>query len=155
MKRTAKDGKQIGFIKKGCTITTVSIDAAGNPTTENVDTYDDESECRYNYNDIDLPEVADLVPAAPTPAPTGPWPVQTRGEASALGQSKYYTGSNCKRGHISQRYVSSGLCIACISMRSKGFKKNRDAASAGLVPVMVRPEHLQAMKDYAEILGAP
>ena len=147
MKRTTKDGQQIGFIKKGCTILMVSIDTAGNPTTLNEDKYDDESICNYEYDQIEFPEVADPTPAAP-------WPAQSRGEASQLGQSKYYTGRNCKYGHISQRYVSSGLCIACISAKSKGFKINRDAARDGLVPVtvMVLPQRVKAIEDYAKLL---
>lgn len=147
MKRTIENGQQIGYIKKGCTITKVSIDAAENPSTIAEETYDDESICNYNYDMIEAPEVADLTPA-------GPWPIQTRGEASQLNQSKYYTGRNCKHGHISQRYVASGLCIACISARSKGFKINRDAAKNGLVPVnlMTHPDDAQAIKDYAGIL---
>lgn len=147
MKRTTKDGQQIGFIKQGCVIRTVSIDAAGNPTTLEEDAYDSESECNHAYSMIDFPEVADL-------GPVGPWPVQTRGEASQLGQSKYYTGSNCKYGHISQRYTASGSCISCISARSKGFKRNRDAAKDGLVPLggMVHPDDKQAVEDFAALL---
>ena len=147
MKRTIKDGQQIGFIKQGCSILMVSIDAAGNPTTLNEESYDSESECNHAYNDIDFPEVADLVSAAP-------WPVQTRSEASQLNQSKYYTGRNCKYDHVSQRYTSSGLCIACISARSKGFKRNRDAARDGLVPLggMVHPDDKKAVEDFAALL---
>ena len=149
MKITIKDGQQIGFIKKGCKILMTSIDATGNPAILNEELYDSESECSHAYNQIDFPEVADPVPAAP-------WPIQTRGEASQLNQSKYYTGSNCKRGHISQRYVSSGLCIACISIRSKGFKANRDAAKSGLVPLggMVHPDDKKAVEDYAALLAS-
>ena len=147
MKRTTKDGQQIGFIKKGLSILTVSIDAAGNPSTIGEETFDTEPECNHNYSMIEFPEVAD-------PTPVAPWPIQTRGEASQLGQSKYYTGRNCKYGHISQRYVSSGLCISCISARSKGFKRNRDAARNGLVPVslMLHPDDAKAVQDYAAVL---
>jgi hypothetical protein len=149
MKRTVENGKQIGFIRQGCKILKVSIDTAGNPTTLHEDSYDDESECKYQYDEIQLPESADPIP------PLGPWPVQARGDASQLNQSKYYTGRTCKYGHVSQRYVSSGLCIACISAKSKGFKINRDAAKSGLVPLnlMVHPEDAQAVRGYAEAVA--
>jgi hypothetical protein len=150
MKRTTENGYPIGFIKKPLSITKVSLDAAGNPTILTELPYDDESLCNRDYNDLDGSEVAD-----PTP-PLGPWPVQTRGEASQLNQSKYYTGRTCKYDHVSQRYVSSGLCIACISAKSKGFKINRDAAKSGLVPLggMVHPDDKKAVEDFAALLTA-
>lgn len=33
--------------------------------------------------------------------------------ARALGLKKYFTGKPCRRGHLEDRYVSSGGCMAC------------------------------------------
>ena len=51
------------------------------------------------------------------------WAIISRGEARDLRINKYYTGSPCKRDHISQRYTTTGLCVACISERAKRFSK--------------------------------
>jgi hypothetical protein len=34
-------------------------------------------------------------------------------EAMALGLKRYFTGQPCKRGHIAERYVRSGICSKC------------------------------------------
>lgn len=39
--------------------------------------------------------------------------VITRREAHAKGLKRFYTGEPCKRGHDSERFTSSGACIAC------------------------------------------
>lgn len=38
----------------------------------------------------------------------------SRNEAILKGLSKYFTGSTCRNGHISERYVQSGTCQECI-----------------------------------------
>ena len=48
----------------------------------------------------------------------------SRSEARALGSKRYYTGRSCKRGHISERFVSTGACAAC----------NRGAPPESVVP---------------------
>jgi hypothetical protein len=40
-------------------------------------------------------------------------PVVTRNQAVAAGEKFYYTGFKCQRGHLSPRYVSGGVCVAC------------------------------------------
>lgn len=45
-----------------------------------------------------------------------------RKSAIAMGSKKYYTGEQCKAGHLSARYTQSGSCQACI------LKSSRDAA---------------------------
>lgn len=39
--------------------------------------------------------------------------VISRREAHAQGLKRFYTGEPCKRGHDSERFTSSGACIAC------------------------------------------
>ena len=74
---------------------------------------------------------------------TPSWPVQTRAEAAQRKQSRYYTGRTCKRKHVSQRYVSSGLCVKCVALRSRRFRVNTD----GLVQfnAMVHPDDVQTL----------
>jgi len=40
--------------------------------------------------------------------------IKKRAECKKLGLNKYYTGEPCIRGHIAERYVSTGLCVQCI-----------------------------------------
>lgn len=44
---------------------------------------------------------------------------ESRIVAHKLGYTKYFTGRECKNGHISYRYVASGLCAACASEKAK------------------------------------
>lgn len=39
--------------------------------------------------------------------------VITRKEAIAQAKSVYFTGVECKKGHIDYRYVTSGTCLEC------------------------------------------
>jgi 5-methylcytosine-specific restriction endonuclease McrA len=48
-----------------------------------------------------------------------------REAARLLGQTRYTNGRPCKHGHTSERFVSSGGCIACLEARSAAFKFNR------------------------------
>lgn len=40
-----------------------------------------------------------------------------REAACAAGLLKFYTGKPCVRGHLSQRYVSTGGCCSCLNKR--------------------------------------
>ena len=46
--------------------------------------------------------------------------VITRPEAIAQGLDRYFTGKPCCHGHASERYVTSGQCIHCMRLASKG-----------------------------------
>src|SRR5579859_512216 len=41
--------------------------------------------------------------------------VISRKDAHARGLKRFYTGKPCKGGHLSERYVVNGGCIACIN----------------------------------------
>jgi len=43
----------------------------------------------------------------------------SRYEAKDNGNTKYYTGKPCHKGHTTYRYTASGLCAACASERAK------------------------------------
>ena len=40
--------------------------------------------------------------------------------ANSAGHTKYYTGKPCHKGHVTYRYVNSGMCAGCQSERAKG-----------------------------------
>jgi len=37
----------------------------------------------------------------------------SRKEARVRGLDRYYTGKPCKYGHVSERYLSTGICVEC------------------------------------------
>ena len=54
-----------------------------------------------------------------------------RAEAKALGLKFYRTGKPCKHGHLSERYASTAICVACIKIAGVDrYKNNRDAQLA-------------------------
>lgn len=46
-------------------------------------------------------------------------PIVTYTEAKSRGRRDYFTGKPCKRGHVSLRTVSSGMCKQCASEANK------------------------------------
>lgn len=46
--------------------------------------------------------------------------IKTRRQAAESGESKYYTGRPCSKGHDGPRYVASGICCKC---NSEGVKR--------------------------------
>lgn len=50
-----------------------------------------------------------------------------RAAARALGQSRYFTGLPCKKGHITERLVSNSNCVACLSQTTDAWRsENRE-----------------------------
>lgn len=45
----------------------------------------------------------------------GPKEVISKKDAEAAGLRKYFTGKPCLRGHVGERYVGGGRCVACVS----------------------------------------
>jgi 5-methylcytosine-specific restriction endonuclease McrA len=59
-----------------------------------------------------------------------------RRHAKSLGLKRYFTGKFCKRGHISERWTSTGKCTRCYapkteSLRAKSMRLKRSALLAG------------------------
>lgn len=48
--------------------------------------------------------------------------VVTRSKAKTLGLPRYFTGSPCKRGHVSERYTKSGMCLQCGAEHSRSYR---------------------------------
>ena len=42
-----------------------------------------------------------------------------RPRAQAAGVTRYFTGRACAKGHVSERYTSSGMCCTCSELRAK------------------------------------
>jgi len=65
----------------------------------------------------------------------------TRKAALASGATRYFTGKECKNGHRSERFATSGGCVTCQSLRSDPVKhlvysrrwKSRNAARCATV----------------------
>ena len=56
-------------------------------------------------------------------------PVVKRQDAKSAGQTRYFTGTPCCRGHIAQRFVSTCSCLICWREDGKRFRAlNRDKA---------------------------
>jgi len=60
--------------------------------------------------------------------------------AKSLGLKKYSTGKLCKRGHISERWVSTGMCCECLKISAKEKywedpNKSRDKARKKYNPI--------------------
>ena len=47
-----------------------------------------------------------------------------RKEARMLGLTHYRTEKPCKRGHLADRFVSSGHCVECAKARDAAWRKN-------------------------------
>lgn len=142
MKKARENEEDIEYTKSELTITRSKRLLDGTLVEIDAIDYETPSECDFEYSLIEGEEMS------------APWPIQTRKGASQLGQRKYYTGTLCKHNHMSQRYVCSGLCIACVSAKSKRFKTDTAAARKGLKPVtiMIHPDDAQAIEEYATTL---
>lgn len=51
----------------------------------------------------------------------------TRAEALLNGELKYWPNKPCRRGHVSERYTSNGMCVACLNGDADLARKNRIA----------------------------
>lgn len=47
----------------------------------------------------------------------------TRKEALQHGKTTYFTGKPCGRGHIAERYASTGQCVECVKEAARAYRK--------------------------------
>lgn len=77
----------------------------------------------------------------------------TQHQAAALGRKRFYTGKPCKYKHDTERYVSTGGCIACAedNKRSRRFVHGDD----GITPVTVwlHEKDKAALREFIEALN--
>lgn len=59
--------------------------------------------------------------------------ITSKDDARKDGLIKYFTGVNCRNGHISERYTQSGACVACIKSGIKRWHKNHPTYSKDYV----------------------
>ena len=50
-------------------------------------------------------------------------PIVTHAEAVAKGLKRFFSGSTCSNGHISERFTSSYNCIACHHVTTAAYAK--------------------------------
>lgn len=48
----------------------------------------------------------------------------SRQEANNKGLTRYFTGKDCKHGHICQRKVNSGVCVECSILCTRKWRQN-------------------------------
>jgi hypothetical protein len=62
-----------------------------------------------------------------------------RAAAAAAGHVRYVPTTPCKRGHLGERYVSTGACIECLQRFSRkvGGKKLEKGHSPQLISILV------------------
>lgn len=70
--------------------------------------------------------------------------VISRRAAFTAGLKRYFTGEPCRKGHIAERYVSTGGCLDCASA---GFKFRQNAFSHELAPFW--SERLWVPRSYS------
>lgn len=73
----------------------------------------------------------------------------TRAEAKARGLKRYFTGTVCKYGHISERHVGKGQCIECHRLNYRESMEER-RAYAKQYYVDNRARIIASTKEYAE-----
>jgi hypothetical protein len=49
----------------------------------------------------------------------------TREEAKKQGFYRYYNGKSCRKGHVSQKYVSNMGCIECSNVKNKSLENRK------------------------------
>ena len=84
------------------------------------------------------------------------FPIMKRREAAEAGQKRYYTGRPCSKGHDSQRFTSTGVCIACASgyvrEYNKRLTKTAVAVAAGAFTYPLHPDDHAAALAYCQAL---
>ncbi len=76
-------------------------------------------------------------------------PLLDRKTAQANGISRYFTGSQCKYGHISQRYTKDARCVACNA--GKNIKLNALRPTKGVLSKRPRNVARKEAKAAGEI----
>ena len=144
MKIVTLDGKTYELYKRDLEI--VRVVRLENGAREFVDKmeFDEPSVCNFEWGGI-TGEVVDQ---------EHPWALISRSEAQDLQLNKYYTGRTCKRQHISQRYTTTGLCIACVAARARKFSKAARETPEGMVlfEEYAHPDDVTAMRSLADSL---
>jgi hypothetical protein len=49
--------------------------------------------------------------------------IKTRAQAIEAGDTRYYTGEPCSRGHIAERFTSGANCAECLRERGAALRE--------------------------------
>ena len=75
----------------------------------------------------------------------------SREQALQEGRARYFTGRPCKRGHLSERYVSNSACVACVAEKSSLIQ----ARKANGVPTPISRDDARAQGKRWYFTGEP
>lgn len=67
----------------------------------------------------------------------------SREAAYQTGLRRFFTNTPCRNGHLSERYVSNGVCVSCINAK---FKYRRSGISHDLMPFL--SARLWVVRDF-------
>lgn len=86
--------------------------------------------------------------------------VKARRQAHADGDVMFYTGRPCRRGHTTQRYVSTGTCKACAAFHAGAYARDyvsHRSRNAGLVEltVWIHPDDAATIQTLADAMAKP
>lgn len=81
----------------------------------------------------------------------------SRQDAYAKGLKRYFTGKTCKHGHMSERYVQTQGCIACLRLTGAQFRVNPITrqlqpylATKLWMPVTLTPADVAGLEPYLQ-----
>ena len=74
----------------------------------------------------------------------------SRAEAIEKGLTRYYTGVECKYGHINFRKASNGVCVECARLTTKNWRNNGKKQEMYPAKVMPTVEYLQECFDIID-----
>lgn len=77
--------------------------------------------------------------------------VISRKQAHELGRKRFYTGRPCLNGHLAQRFVTTGGCVACNAARSKLFAMAK-SNEVGKFVYPLHPDDHAAALAYCQAL---
>lgn len=78
------------------------------------------------------------------------WKARIKWEAKKAGLKRYKTGEACQRGHLAERFVSTGTCCECHKLH------NKKSATVSVYTVKHKLYHVddvEALKAYVMALN--
>lgn len=78
----------------------------------------------------------------------------TRLDAAERGLKRYFSGKPCTNGHESPRFVSNGMCIACLKDHQQKYRTIANLKTAGLTRITldIHPDDEKYIRDTVEAL---
>ena len=73
-----------------------------------------------------------------------------RAQAKAQGLKRYFTGKQCPRGHIADRYTSTGNCTACTEDHNRDPRQILARKQLGQKPEALKASKLRSKRYHSE-----